>query len=396
MVQDSAIGEWLAAYGDAVGAGNFVKLGLGKPTPAAGDLKSVEARLITVKRALKLSVTYHHRTRDIVKNYLPAESVALLGELLGEKFGAAKLGTVTADLHLAQTKDGWVLTRHAPTQSTVPELAHDRAKQRFIDSAGKPYLHALGIADAQGKVYKNAQDKFRQINKYIEILDGLVKQLAPRECLRIVDMGAGKGYLTFALYDYLVNSLHMRVEITGVESRADLVEQCNGIARAAEFAGLRFVQGSIADYDCAGADAVIALHACDTATDDAIHKAVTAGAELIVVAPCCHKQIRREMAVATPEHPLGLLLQYGTYVERVAEMVTDGMRAQLLQVAGYKTNLFEFIDGVHTPKNVMIVAVKSAAAPSANASAALQASLAATKAQFGIRQHRLEQLLASE
>lgn len=386
--------EWLAAHGSAVQEGSFVKLTLSKPAPAAGDLKSVDVRPITIKRALRLSFTYHHRTRDIVKNYLPAESTALLEALL-EQFTAARLVTVTGDLQLAKTKGEWRLTRHPPSQPIAPELAHDRAKHRLVSSIGKPYLHALGITDAQGQVYKTAQDKFRQINKYIEILDGLVKQSAPRECLRIVDMGAGKGYLTFALYDYLVNELQLKVEVVGVEARADLVRQCNEIAKAATFAGLSFVQGSIAEYDCTGADAVIALHACDTATDDALHKAITAGAGLIVVAPCCHKQIRREMAKAAADHPLAFLMQYGTYSERIAEMVTDGMRAQLLQLAGYRTNLFEFIDDAHTPKNVMIVAVKSTTAPNSRTRAALQASLAATKAQFGIAHHQLERLLLS-
>jgi SAM-dependent methyltransferase len=392
MASDTTLTEFLDALGDGVATGRFVSANLSKPTAQAGDLTAIDIRPIMVKRELKLSFTYHHRTRDVVKNLPPHEGLTMLRALLMEQFTAARLCTTQADTALKKTPTGFALTRHPPTHTTPPDMSHDRAKQRLITSADKPYLHALGIADAKGAVYKNAQDKFRQINKYIEVLDGLLKQLAPRETLRIVDMGAGKGYLTFALYDHLVHNLKRSAEIIGVEYRADLVAQCNAIAQAAQFKGLRFVQGSIADHDCAGADIVIALHACDTATDDAIAKAVRAGASLIVVAPCCHKQIRREMDKADAPSPLPFLMRYGTYVERIAEMVTDGLRAQLMEMQGYRTNLFEFISDAHTPKNVMIVATKLAAPPSDTA--ALRAQIAETKAQFGISYHALERALA--
>jgi len=383
--------QFVTALNDAVATSQFVLLTLNKPTAAAGDLKSVDIRPILVKRTLMLSFTYHHQTRDIVKNYVPAESAKLIGELLAEKFTAAKLYALSGDLHLNKN----ALSHHPASHTKAPELSHDRAKHRLIDSVGKAYLHALGISDAKGVVYKNATDKFRQINKYIEILDGLIAPLPATQKLRIVDMGAGKGYLTFALYDHLTSNLGREVEVIGVEYRADLVTQCNDIAHNAGFKDLRFVQDSIADFDCAGADVVIALHACDTATDDAIAKAVNADASLIVVAPCCHKQIRRDMRKDISAHPLEFMLKYGTYVERMAEMLTDGMRAQMLEISGYKTNLFEFIGGEHTPKNVMIVASKLPAAPNEKELEKLRASLAASKAQFGIATHALETLLES-
>ena len=381
--------QFTAALNDAVATSQFVLLTLNKPIAAAGDLKSVDIRPILVKRALMLSFTYHHQTRDIVKNYAPAESATLVSELLSETFTTAKLCALSGDVHLNKN----TITHHPASQTKAPELSHDRAKHRLIDSVGKAYLHALGISDAKGVVYKNATDKFRQINKYIEILDGLIASLPATQKLRIVDMGAGKGYLTFALYDHLTSNLGREVEVIGVEYRADLVTQCNDIAQNADFTGLRFVQGSIADFDCTGADVVIALHACDTATDDAIAKAVHANASLMVVAPCCHKQIRRDMRKDISAHPLEFMLKYGTYAERMAEMVTDGMRAQLLEIRGYKTNLFEFIGGEHTPKNVMIVASKLPSAPSAKELEKLRASLAASKTQFGIAHHALEKLL---
>ena len=381
--------QFITALSDAVATSQLVLLSLNKPTEAAGDLKSVDIRPILVKRALMLSFTYHYQTRDIVKNHAPAESATLVSELLNDQFTAAKLCALNGDVHLNKS----TLTRHPASHTKPAELSHDRAKNRLIDSVGKAYLHALGISDAKGVVYKNATDKFRQINKYIEILDGLIAPLPATQKLRMVDMGAGKGYLTFALYDHLTSNLGRTVEVIGVETRADLVTQCNDIAQNAGFTDLRFVQGSIADFDCAGADVVIALHACDTATDDAIAKAVHANASLIVVAPCCHKQIRRDMRKDISAHPLEFMLKYGTYTERMAEMITDGMRAQLLEISGYKTNLFEFIGGEHTPKNVMIVASKLPAAPNEKELEKLRASLAASKAQFGITHHALEKLL---
>lgn len=393
MNHESAISEFCDAVLDALARGSLVKLTLAKPTPTAGDIKTIDIRPIMVKREMKLSFTTHHHTRDVVKNYAPHDAAELVASQLMEHFAAAHVSTTSGDVKLVRREGKWQLSRHAASASAPPELSHDRAKQRLISSEGKPYLYALGIADAKGAVLKTAQDKFRQINKYIEILDGLLHELPARETIRIIDMGAGKGYLTFALYDYITNTLAQRVEMVGVEFRADLVAKCNGIASAAGFKGLSFVEGAIDAYDCTDADVVIALHACDTATDDAIAKAVKAGAALIVVAPCCHKQIRRAMGTIDAAHALHFMLQHGTYMERMGEMVTDAMRAQLMERENYRTKLFEFISDAHTPKNVMIVGVKAAAPLSEKAKAALHAAINASKAQFGIVQHQLERLL---
>lgn len=393
MEHNSIVDAWLDGVMHAVADSTFVKLVLNQPTETAGDLKSITVRPILVKRQLKLSFTYQHKTRDIVKNFTPDESRILLNNSLEQHFANGRFYTLVADVHVAKKNGQWVMTRHAPSQVAAPELTHDRSKKRWVYSH-QPYLHTLGIADAHGHIVKSAQDKFRQINKYIEILDGLIQNVPHDGTLRIVDMGAGKGYLTFALYDYLTQRGTVSVEMIGVESRADLVRQGNAIAKASAFDRLQFVEGTIADYDCTGADIVIALHACDTATDDAIHKAIRAEASLIVVAPCCHKQLRRAMAKPADDHPLAYAMQYGTYTERMAEMLTDSMRAQLMEMHGYKTNLFEFISDAHTPKNVMIVGTQSAQAQNPKKIAALQEALARTQEQFGITYHQLARLLA--
>ncbi len=395
MNSDPRLQAWLASLRDSVDTSSFVKLQLNKPTPEAEDLKTLDVRPLIIKGELRLSFTYHHKTRDIVKNYTLDESAAMITALLAGKFANARLFTLAADLQLTRQGAGYALHKHPASETKAPQLDHNRAKQRIV-AGDKGWMHALGLTDAKGNVLPTAQDKYRQINKYIEVLDNLIRQLPEREIIKVADMGAGKGYLTFALYDHLANTLKRKAEVTGVEFRPDLVKLCNETARASGFGGLKFIQGTIEGYDCTGADIVIALHACDTATDDAIAKAIHADAVLIVVAPCCHKQIRREMeksGKAGADTPLDFLLKYGTYVERIAEMVTDGLRAELMELSGYKTNLFEFISDTHTPKNVMIVATKLVQPPRNQAK--LRASIDITKAQFGIGTHYLEGLLAN-
>ncbi|HUH38390.1 MAG TPA: SAM-dependent methyltransferase, partial [Spongiibacteraceae bacterium] len=244
----------------------------------------------------------------------------------------------------------------------------------------------------QGTVFKNAQDKFRQISRYIELLDPLLDALPPGP-LSIVDMGSGKGYLTFALYDHLRHTRQREVRITGIEYREDLVNLCNRIAAQCDYTQLAFLRGSIADYPQADADVVIALHACDTATGDAIAQGIRAGAQLIVVAPYCHKQIRRAMQAGNSPHPLSFVTRHGIFMERQAEMITDALRALILERHGYKTRAFEFVSDAHTAKNVLVVAQRRATPPDTGQLRALQQQIDDAKKLFGIGQHYLETLV---
>ncbi len=365
---------------------SFVKLTLSGYHGKEDALQKILARPILIKKQPMVSFTYRYKTRDVVKNYDFEESASRVAQLLRDCSAATLLST-EFDLQF----DGKKLKKVAPTQTAPVSLGHDKPKQRVVAS-NAPYLHALGLTDAHGKVHASAQDKFRQIDKYIEILGGLVAKLPQNKNLRVADMGAGKGYLTFALYDHLAKA-GLSPAVTGVEFRNDLVALCNRIAIDSSFEGLYFVQGAIDGFDAKGTDILIALHACDTATDDAIAKGIAAKAGLIVVAPCCHKQIRREMDAVPAAESLEFLLRHGTFMERQAEMVTDGIRALLLELHGYKTNLFEFISDAHTPKNIMITALRGSA-PTAARRDQLQQEIARAKEQFGIRQHYLEGLLA--
>jgi tRNA1(Val) A37 N6-methylase TrmN6 len=225
----------------------------------------------------------------------------------------------------------------------------------------------------------------------VELLSPLIKNLPKKQLLKVFDMGAGKGYLTFALYDYLTNVLSIEAQVTGIEYRKDLVTLCNSIAKSANFKGLSFSEGSIENFEIKEANMMIALHACDTATDDAIYKGIKANADLIVVAPCCHKQIRRELEKHKTKNELDVLLKHGIFMERQAEMLTDGLRALLLEYCGYTTKIFEFISGEHTPKNIMIVAEKKE--KTATQKQDILNKINETKLFFGIEFHYLERLL---
>lgn len=381
---NDATAKFLHRLDESLADRSFAKLSLSAYRGAEPELQKLLVRRITVKREEKLSFTYRYKRRDIVKNHDVSLGLGQLHAWLGTDFHAATLATTQGDLQWQQQKTKATL-KELPASQTETPLAHDRKKERLV-AAGKPYLHALGITEAQGHVRATAQDKYRQINRYVELLAPTLEKLP--EKLRVADMGAGKGYLTFALYDHLA-SLGKTPEVIGVEARPDLVELGNRIATQTGFTGLRFEQGTIAEFDCSGTNLLIALHACDTATDDAIAGGVLAGAQAIVVAPCCHKQVRREMERTGHEASLDFLLTHGTFMERQAEMVTDGLRALLLELHGYRTKVFEFISDAHTPKNVMITAVRGSLPREARANE-IRAQIAAAKATFGIGEHYLE------
>ncbi len=271
---------------------------------------------------------------------------------------------------------------------------HNRDRQHLI-RMDRPFLRDLGIVQPSGKLVPAMARKWRQINKFVEILVSAWRNSPDSERLggkdqppiRIRDFGAGKGYLTFALHDYLTHSLGLRVETVGVERRSDLVALCNRIARKLGMEGLRFEQGDIAAAEASGTDWMIALHACDTATDDALHQGVRQRASMLVCSPCCHRELRPQLL---SPHPLQPILRHGIHKGQEAEMLTDGLRALLLEAEGYETRVFEFIALEHTSKNKMILATRAARPRPA---AEVHAEVDALKSFYGIRAQRLDRLL---
>ncbi len=370
----------------------FLKLTLSNYHGKEPDWKNIYVRQILIKNNLHLSFTFRRKTNDFVKNFSVEEGLQKIFQFIENDFKVITLFTTNNDIVLEQNKQNATLKILKPTTKSEVSLEHNKEKQRLIkpDSKGG-YLHDLKITDAEGNVFKNAQDKYKQINHYVEILSSLIKEIPNEKLKKVADMGSGKGYLTFALYDYLKNTLGINTEVVGVEYREDLVKLCNQIAQNAHFEGLKFTQGTIENYENSNINLLIALHACDTATDDAIAKGINANADLIVVAPCCHKQIRREMEKNKAQNEVDFLVKYGVFLERQAEMVTDGIRALILEYFGYKTKVFEFISDAHTPKNVMIVGIKNEHKTIKNPE--ILAKIEASKQYFGIGYHHLERIM---
>ncbi|HSY54227.1 MAG TPA: SAM-dependent methyltransferase, partial [Opitutaceae bacterium] len=342
---------------------------------------------------------------DITKNFLPAKALRELEPLIGAMFLDAHLFTPTQTAQL-ETDDDHHGRLRVKTLSTAPAPAglpadlsalynfsevgaktgeaHDRAKAHLIP-ADAPWLRALGVTDERGRPRTGMADKFRQIEKFAELLTHLLAETnlpGDRE-LSVTDMGSGKGYLTFAT----AALLGPRARVRGIECRGELVELCNRVAREANFSNLEFITGDITGAPLpAQLDVLIALHACDTATDDALARGIAAGAALLVVAPCCQKELRPQL---TAPAVLAPALRHGIFQERHAEFATDALRALLLEWAGYRTKVFEFISTDHTAKNLMIVAEKSSAAGNPN----IARKLRAFAHFYGIRRQRLAQHL---
>jgi hypothetical protein len=385
---EKVLNELMEAVKLAIDENKFVKLTLSKPKNKQSDLKNVYVKMILLKGSYWLSFTYKHITKDIVKNFAVEDAAQQIVELLETSFFAANLLTSEMDYALLSNEKGSSKLIKRPVEKrTIPEREHDHTKSRLIDPSNTWWFQ-LGITDRQGNVLPSMQFKFKQINKYVEILDGLIKQIDFQSTVKVVDMGAGKAYLTFALYEYLFINRKLDVHITGVEQRPDLVEKTNQIAKSAKLENLHFVEGMIGNFAIKEIDVLIALHACDTATDDAIAAGINAGARLIVCAPCCHKQIRQTMKPPFDALPM---LKFGILLERQAEILTDTIRALIMEKYGYKSQIMEFIEAEHTPKNLLLTGIKVS---KQSDSEDIDRKIAGLKAQFGIEKHYLETLLS--
>jgi hypothetical protein len=367
----------------------FVSITLGNYKGTIADLKNIYIKKAIIKKEEKLSFTYRYKTKDIVKNYSIKDAIAEIENALKDGFKFATLFTTEFDLLIEEKQGVFTSKKNNPSKNTLPSLEHNNKKNHLISTQNKTYLTELRITDANGNVFKATQDKYKQINHYIEVLSTLLKNLPKEDTLNVVDMGSGKGYLTFALYDYLTNILNVKTKVIGVEFRKDLVTLCNSIAQKSSFANLHFEEGTIENYNASNIHVLIALHACDTATDDAIAKGIKANANLIVVAPCCHKQIRKEITNNKTQNDISFITQHGIFLERQAEMVTDAIRAMILEYHGYKTKVFEFITDAHTPKNIMIVGEKT----SKPKDETILQKIKNAKGFFGIKEHYLERII---
>lgn len=379
--------KFLSRVSDTVEQSSMVKMTLSKPASKHDELRNIYVKPVLIKGKRLFAFTYHYERRDEVKNYDATQMLDILREMIPNRFLNAVLFTVSEDVTLLVSGKGKATIQTKKVQECREQnLEHDKQKARLINPAN-PWWYQLGLTTREGKITADMQHKFKQIYKYAEIVESLIKPMKFDGTVHIADMGAGKGYLTFALHELLTQRLNMDVDIKGVEIRPDLVLKINEIIKANNLKGLEFVESSIEAYHPEKLDVMIVLHACNTATDDAIASGIKAGAELIVCAPCCHKQIRQEMERSGR---FDAITRYGIFLERQAVMVTDTIRALILEYFGYKTQIMEFIEMEHTPKNVLLVGRKTS--KNAKDPRILQ-QIADLKARYGIGNHYLETVL---
>lgn len=359
-----------------------------------GDLEQLEKitfRIVELHGQKQLSALYHHTTQDMTKNYSFEEGLQQIEQLIIQ-CKQVNLFSATQEIQLKKNKKKAMLNmgKKQAVNATKMVQTHDREKQRYVQQ-GNAFLKELGITDEKGQIIPSMARKWKQINKFIEIFASAYEQIdASQQELRIVDFGSGKGYLTFALYDYLQEQQKTPL-ITGVELRPNLVEFCQKVADKVHFNHLDFFEGDVRSYQPEKLDVMIALHACDVATDFAIHTGIRLNASMIMCAPCCHKELRPQLH--SPE-VLQPMLQFGIHAGQQAEMLTDTLRALLLKAYGYETKVFEFVSLEHTSKNKMILATKrkNVSQPDAKIMAQIQA----LKAMYGIEKQSLELLLQDQ
>ena len=334
----------------------LVKMTLSKPAMKNHELRNIYVKPILLKDNKMYQFTYRYERRDETKNFDAKQTMEQMRNLVPEVFQNVSLFTLTEDVTLLVSKKGKpTLMCKKINEKREADLSHDHEKQRLIDPTN-PWWHLLGLTTRDGKVIADMQHKFKQICKYVEIVDGVMRQTKFDNEIHIADMGAGKGYLTFALYEYLTTHYDKKIVMEGVEIRKDLVVKINDIIEKCKLQNFKFIENSIEKYQPKILDVLIALHACDTATDDAILKGIRNNAKLIICAPCCHKQIRREMEKSGKTDAM---TRFGIFLERQAVMITDAIRALVLEYCGYKTQVMEFIEIDNTPKNVLLVGRKS-------------------------------------
>lgn len=354
------------------------------------QLQKITFRPVTLKNELQIKAVYRYQTKDITKNYAWEEFLAIFKDLL-QHCEQINLFTPQQESQLKFKKGQWKLS-HTKVKGAVQAIKteqHDREKKRFVDQTA-PFLQHLGITDKQQQIIPSMARKWKQINKFVEIFSNAVEQINHQDSLRVVDFGSGKGYLTFALYDYLAKQKQIP-QVTGVELSDKMVQFCQEVAQASNFEQLNFFQGDVRTYEPERLDVMIALHACDIATDFAIHTGIRLNAQMIMCAPCCHKELRPQL---TAPKVLSPMLQFGIHAGQQAEMLTDTIRALLLKAYGYETKVFEFVALEHTSKNKMILATKrhDFTEPDAEVLAQIQA----LKEMYGIQKHSLELLLNDE
>lgn len=329
-----------------------------------GKAFKIKIRPVMIKNRMLFQKTVYEGTKVIHENYESNDIIRDIEQALTCDFKQCEVEHRTCKAVVLVSKKGRITvnrkrvnhTGTEPKSVGVPQMAHNRVKRYILEEGiPVPFLVDLGVQTKEGKVVHARYDKFKQINRFLEFIEDILPTLSKEGTVRIIDFGCGKSYLTFAMYYYLHQLKGYDVEITGLDLKEDVIEHCNRLARQYEYDKLHFIKGDIARYESTDSvDMVVTLHACDTATDYALEKAVRWKAKVILSVPCCQHEVNKQIHCAD----LASILQYGIIKERMSALITDAIRANLLEAEGYETSILEFIDMEHTPKNLLIRAVK--------------------------------------
>lgn len=371
--------------------GTFLGLTLSNPTTADDQTpRRQTVRAVTLKQGVRLQWTLQTGRQQTHHNLTPEDSIERTATLLGAVYRNAHIFTSRADIAIRVTKsDQFQVTTSPPSkQPDGNHAAHDRQKSYLIPD-GKPvsFLKQLGVMTADGRVKNSRQDKFRQTNRYLEFVNDIYDQLPAQGRIDVVDFGCGLSYLTFALHHLLAVIHDREVHIRGIDRNSNIIDRCRKTADECDLEGIEFECGSIDSLSMeAPIHLALSLHACDTATDDALAAAVRLGAQVILAAPCCQHELFTQLNADS----LSLITRHGILKERFAALATDALRAAVLEQAGYRTQVIEFIETEHTPKNLLLRAVRR---EQGQADPQLPARIAKLKKMLGVDRTRLELLL---
>ena len=338
----------------AMDSGRLTKMIFAGKRRKSLEYRKITLRPVTIKGELMYQAEYHYDKKVTHKNIPYYEGIEFAQKIIAEDFKQVNILTENEDIQILASKpEKPKITRHTVIRSAA-DTEHNRKKHYLIED-GTPcdFLIELGVMSPEGKVLRKHYSKFRQINRFLEIADDSFDSLPKNGTIRIIDFGCGKSYLTFALYYYLKIVRGRSVEITGLDLKKDVIEFCNRTAQKLNYSQLKFQTGDIADYESSGADMVVTLHACDTATDYALINAVKWKSKVILSVPCCQhelfSQIKNEISLP--------MLKHGIIKDKFTELLTDGLRGLKLEAVGYDVNMIEFTSLEHTSKNIMIKAV---------------------------------------
>jgi hypothetical protein len=385
MEQEEKLTLFLKEIVTAVNSSDWLSVTLSQPRDKAGKAKSLYFRPLELKGKIVVQMVVRYKDKEETKNFNIPEFLAFASQSIRQHFYYAHLITPHKEGHLLISKRGFVTLKWKKTiQKETPTLIHDKEKSYTIPP-NAPFFHRLGISSKEGVVLPSQFSKYKQICRYVELLFPLLESLNPGDSLTVADMGCGKGYLTFALHQYLMNSGFAHARTIGVDLKEEVIHTNNQIAHETNMEGLEFIYGDIASTVDLKTDMLIALHACNTATDEAIFYGLQQKAKIIVVAPCCHKQVRKSME---SNDVTGSLFRYGIIQERFASDLTDLIRANVLKYYGYQVKVMEFVNVEHTPKNIMITAEYKG-----NVTESARTEVENWMKLFGIREHYLLQKL---